>query len=139
MVVTYSGTFKGSSSSVLMEMFIALSKNTYIRPHKHYKKSESLHVIHGSADVIFFDDKGNINKIINLSKDSPDSFFYYRIDKPIYHTFLLKSDFFIFHETTEGPFIKDKTEYAPWSPKENEKDKIIVFNSQIKKKIENFY
>ena len=26
----------------LHEMFIALSKSTYIRPHKHYNKSESL-------------------------------------------------------------------------------------------------
>ena len=51
----------------------------------------------------------------------------------------LKSDFFIFHETTEGPFIKTKTEYASWSPQENETDKIILFNAQIKKKIENFY
>ena len=123
----------------LHEMFIALSKSTYIRPHRHYNKSESLHVIYGSADVVFFDDKGDINKIINLSKDNPDSFFYYRIDKPIYHTFFLKSDFFIFHETTEGPFIKTKTEYASWSPQENETDKIILFNAQIKKKIENFY
>ena len=55
-------------------MFIALSRSTYIRPHKHYNKSESLHVIYGSADVVF-GNKGDINKIINLSKDNPDSSF----------------------------------------------------------------
>ncbi len=123
----------------LQEMFVALSKKTYIRPHRHHNKSESLHVIYGSADVIFFDDNGNINKIISLSKDSPNSFFYYRVDKPIYHTFVIKSDCFIFHETTQGPFKKIDTEYAPWSPKENENDKIIIFNAQIKQKMEYFY
>ena len=43
----------------LQEMFIALSDKTYIRPHKHLNKSESLHVLEGSADVVFFDEEGN--------------------------------------------------------------------------------
>lgn len=123
----------------LQEMFIALSNKTYIRPHKHYNKSESLHVIYGSADVIFFDDVGNIIKVINLSKESPKSSFYYRIDKPIYHTFSIKSDYFIFHETTEGPFVKTNTDFASWAPQENEIKKIMEFNTQIKQKIKKFY
>ena len=56
---------------------LILSNKTYIRPHKHYNKSESLHVIYGSADVIFFDDVGNIIKVINLSKESPKFTFPY--------------------------------------------------------------
>ena len=47
---------------ILQEMFIVLSKETYIRPHKHLNKSESLHVLEGTADVIFFNDDG---KVIN--------------------------------------------------------------------------
>ena len=47
-------------------MFIALSDETYIRPHKHLNKSESLHVLEGSADVVFFDEKGKITKIIDF-------------------------------------------------------------------------
>ena len=37
-----------------------------------------------------------------------------------------------------GSIQKTKTEYASWSPKENETDKIILFNAKLKK-IENFY
>ena len=58
------------------EMFIALSKETYIRPHKHLNKPESLHVLEGSADVVFFDDEGNIKKIIQLSNSSSKTCFY---------------------------------------------------------------
>ena len=94
-------------------MFIALSNETYIRPHKHLNKSESLHVLEGHADVVFFNDIGKIIKIISLSKDSSKSCFYYRISEPTYHTFIVKSDIFIFHETTHGPFKKSDTLYAP--------------------------
>ena len=56
-----------SEEDKLQEMFILLSKETYIRPHKHLKKSESLHVQEGLADVVFFDDKSNITKIIFIT------------------------------------------------------------------------
>jgi cupin fold WbuC family metalloprotein len=115
----------------LQEMFIALSNKTYIRPHKHFNKSESLHVIYGCADVVFFDDKGKIKKIISLSKYSHNSSFYYRISKPVYHTFIIKSDCFIFHETTQGPLKKSDSVYAPWSPKDTEFKKIILFKKKL--------
>ena len=116
----------------LQEMFIVLSKETYIRPHKHINKSESLHVIEGSADVIFFDNEGNIIEVILLSDSSPRLCFYYRISKPVYHTLIVKTDFFIFHETTQGPFTKSDTIYAPWSPKENNFVETEKFICQLK-------
>jgi len=122
----------------LQEMFIALSNETYIRPHKHLNKPESLHVLEGSADVIFFDDIGKIVKIVSLSKNSSKSCFYYRISEPMYHTFIINSDIFIFHETTQGPFKKSDTLYAPWSPKEIEMDKIVKFVSELKKSAKAF-
>jgi|TARA_B100001964_G_C14244424_1_gene606670 cupin fold WbuC family metalloprotein len=120
------------------EMFIVLSNKTYIRPHKHLSKSESLHVLEGSADVIFFDNTGKITKIISLSDASSKSCFYYRINEPTYHTFIVKSDIFIFHETTQGPFRKSDTIYAPWSPKENDFDKITKFFLELKESVKTF-
>ena len=120
------------------EMFIALSNETYIRPHKHFNKSESLHVLEGSADVVFFDDEGKIINIIPLSVASSNSCFYYRINEPIYHTFIIKSKIFIFHETTQGPFRKSDTIYAPWSPKEIDYDKIVKFVSELKESVKTF-
>ena len=52
----------------LHEMIIILSKETYIRPHKHLNKAESLHVIEGTADVIFFNNKGKVTKKVRLNK-----------------------------------------------------------------------
>ena len=122
----------------LQEMFVALTNETYIRPHKHLNKSESLHVLEGSADVVFFDDSGKITKIISLSETSSKSCFYYRISEPMYHTFIVKSDIFIFHESTQGPFRKSDTIYAPWSPKEIDYDKIAKFVSKLKESVKTF-
>lgn len=100
----------------LHEMVIILSKETYIRPHKHLNKAESLHVIDGAADVIFFNNKGKVTKKVRLSKKKN---FFYRLSISKYHTFKIKTKNFIFHETTEGPLIRNKTVYAKWSPEEN--------------------
>ena len=127
-----------SEEDKLQEMFILLSKETYIRPHKHLKKSESLHVQEGLADVVFFDDKSNITKIISLSDSSSKGCFYYRIDEPTYHTFIIKSDYFIFHETTQGPFKRADTIYAPWSPKENDFNKITKFVLELNESAKTF-
>ena len=41
----------------LHEMFIVYARGTYVRPHKHLNnKSESLHVIDGTLDVVIFDE-----------------------------------------------------------------------------------
>ena len=53
-------------NSKLHEMIIVLSKDTYIRPHKHINKPESLHVIEGNADVIFFNDLGKVLKKVEF-------------------------------------------------------------------------
>jgi len=108
-----------STEDELHEMLIVLSKNTYIRPAKHLNKSESMLVIKGEADAIFFDEQGEIINIIELGDYSTGKRFYYRMDDPIYHTLILKSDYFIIHESTQGPFNPDDTVAAPWSPDES--------------------
>ena len=122
----------------LQEMFIALSKKTYIRPHKHFNKSESLHVIHGAADVVFFNNSGKVKKIISLSKTEKLSSMYYRVSEPVFHTFIVKSDCFIFHESTQGPLKKSDSLFAPWSPKDTELEKIKLFKQKIKEEVKRF-
>jgi len=127
-----------SEEDKLQEMFILLSNETYIRPHKHLDKPESLHVQEGAADVVFFDDESNIIKIISLSDSSSKGCFYYRINEPTFHTFIIKSDYFIFHETTQGPFKRSDTKYAPWSPEETNFIEIGNFVSKLKKSVKVF-
>lgn len=112
----------------LQEMFIVLSKETYIRPHKHINKAESLQVIYGEADAVFFNDSGEIIEVIHLGDYSSGKQFYYRIDEPIYHTLLIYSEVLIFNEATQGPFKRSDTVFAPWSPDEGDisaRDKLM--------------
>ena len=98
------------------EMIIAFCQESYIRPHRHTNKSESFHIIEGKLAVIFFDDEGNVTRQIKMGTVGSDSIFFYRLSSNLWHTVVPLSDFVIIHETTTGPFIKEESEFAPWSP-----------------------
>ena len=102
----------------LHEMLIIHTKGAYLRPHKHLGKSESMCVLEGSADVIFYDQAGNITDTMEVGDYTSGRSFYYRISDARYHNLVIKSDFFVFHEVTSGPFIIEDTIYAPWSKEE---------------------
>lgn len=125
-------------NDVLQEMFIVLAKETYIRPHKHLNKAESLHLIEGLADVIFFDENGTITDVIPIGEYLSGCRFYYRIDKPAYHTLVIHSDVLIFHETTQGPFLRTNTVFAPWAPDENDMVAARSFTEQLSRSTEYF-
>ena len=122
--------FHNNKKDSLHEMVILLQKGTYIRPHMHIQKPESLHIIEGECDVIFFNTNGQIVDIKNISKKK-NSVFYYRLNKPIYHTFVLKSKYVIFHETTTGPLNRSKTKYASWAPDEEKKLAVKKFLNEL--------
>ena len=100
----------------LHEMFIVHRKDTYVRPHKHLNKVESLHVIEGSVDIVIFDEGGNVVRVSRLGDYSSGWPFYHRLGEPLYHTLLVSSDTLVFHETTTGPFMAEDTAWAPWAP-----------------------
>ncbi len=109
------------------EMFIVLGKGNYIRPHRHPDKSESFHVVEGSAAVVIFDERGAPIECVELGDYSSGRRFYFRIDRPLFHSVVVRSDRFVFHETTNGPFNRSDTEFAPWAPEENDVDTGISF------------
>ena len=100
----------------LHEMFIVHAKDTYVRPHKHLNKSESIHVIEGSLDMIIFDETGSVAEIVQLGDYSSGKQFYYRSSESLFHTLLISSEILVFHETTNGPFDRSDTVWAPWAP-----------------------
>lgn len=104
----------------LHEMLIIHHKNTYIRPHKHRGKSESFHIIEGTADIVIFDEQGNISDVISMGDYLSGKNFYYRMPEGLYHTIMITSDVIVFHEVTSGPFNKADTIFAPWAPQESE-------------------
>ena len=104
----------------LHEMFIVHPLGAYVRPHKHLNRAESLHVVSGSADLVVFDDEGNVTGVVKMGDYASGKRFYHRTSGPFYHTLLIKSDVLVFHESTIGPFRKSDSISAPWSPNESD-------------------
>ncbi len=122
----------------LHEMLIIHEKGTYVRPHKHLNKSESFHIIEGSADVIVFDEDGSIIEVIRMGDYSSGLKFYYRIADPYYHTLLIRSDFLVFHETANGPFRRSDMVFASWAPDENDITGRNEFIERLSQDVESF-
>ncbi len=104
--------------STLHEMLIVHTRGTYVRPHMHLNKSESFHVVEGVADVVVFDDSGNITGVVPMGEYGSGRKFFYRLSDPSFHTLLIQSEFFVFHEITNGPFVRTDTVFAPWAPED---------------------
>ena len=120
------------------EMFIVQREKIYICPHKHLKKIESIHVIEGYANIIIFDDKGKITQVIEMGDHKSGYKFYYKMSQAKYHTMLVISNYFIFHEITNGPFKKSDTVFAPWAPNEDDIVSQRKFLINIEQSAKNF-
>ncbi|NLF67500.1 MAG: cupin fold metalloprotein, WbuC family [Candidatus Anammoximicrobium sp.] len=99
----------------LHEMVICLARTSYVRPHRH-QRPESAHIIRGAGDLVLFDEQGGVRKVLPLSDCGGGKAFFVRLAEPVYHTYVLKTDFLTFHETTLGPLDRALTEFAPWAP-----------------------
>ena len=97
-------------------MIIVHGRDAYVRPHRHPIKAESLHVIEGFAHALLFDGNGRINEIVALGPAGAGRHFFYRMPPGHFHTLIITSDWFVFSETTEGPFIPDASEFPVWAP-----------------------
>jgi cupin fold WbuC family metalloprotein len=120
----------------LHEMLIVLTNKVYIQPHKHLNKTESFHVIEGTATVVFFNIHGGIADIIRIGDAGSGRPFYFRNDDPRYHTQIITSDYLVFHEITNGPFNRADTIFAPWSPDESNPDAVRKFMDDLKCSVE---
>lgn len=105
----------------LQEMFIALSRSTYLQPSYH-TKDESLHVLDGKGSYVFFDDKGAVIGVVPLGPYGSGRSFYCRIPRNTYHALVVESDVIMIHEITSGPFLRSETIFAPWAPGDESPD-----------------
>ena len=128
-----------SPESDLHEMMIVHFRNTYVRPHKHVKKSESIHMVEGTADLVFFDGQGEIMDVIEMGEYKSGKNFYYRMNDDFFHTILIGSEVCIFHETTKGPFVKERdTVLAPWTPVNEDTKQVVVYMNELRTRVNAF-
>ena len=118
--------------NTLHEMFVVYMSMTYVKPNKHIGKDESLHILEGEADFIFFDDNGNITDIIPLGDRQSGRRFYIRVPATVYHTLIMKSETLVIHEVTPGPFRREDTVWAPWAPLETDAAAVDLFMNTLK-------
>jgi cupin fold WbuC family metalloprotein len=118
------------------EMLIVHERGAYVRPHLHLGKEESFHVIDGDARVILFDDRGAINKVIDMGPYVSGRTFYYRLPASAYHTLLIRSDRLVVHEVTRGPFRREETVFAPWAPEEADASAVASFMNNLLRSVE---
>ena len=116
-------------------MFIVHHKDTFVRPHRHIGKSESMYIIEGEVDLILFHDNGSIKDVIEMGDFSSKKIIYHRLNQPIFHTLFIKSEYLVFHEVTEGPFDRSRTEFPDWAPI-NESTDIKHFIKNLQKTID---
>jgi cupin fold WbuC family metalloprotein len=124
-----------TTSDLLHEMVIVHNFGEYVRPHKHINKSESLHIIEGLVDLIMFTDDGSISQCLRLGEYASARPFYFRMAAPIFHMLIIRSETLVFHETTNGPFDRSQTLFAPWSPREVDKIQVECFIAEVEQKI----
>lgn len=105
-----------SPEDALHEMFIVHTNETYVRPHKHIGKAESFSILEGETDLVLFEDDGTVREIVRMGAPGSGLKFYHRLAGPVFHSLLIRSDILIFHEITQGPFVREQTVFADWAP-----------------------
>lgn len=112
--------FHATSDDQQQEMLIAAHKSSYIRPHRHIQKTETLTIIEGKCDALLFDKTGNLINKFSMTCASERDCFFYRMPPKYFHSLIIESEWLIFLETTIGPFNNTDTEQAQWAPESSE-------------------
>src|SRR5262245_37250523 len=100
-------------AETLHETFVACGGSTYIRPKKETRES-SFHIMQGGADLVLFDEEGNITEVRRLGELSSGLSSYCRVPENAYHTFRVRSEHLVIHEGFAGPVGDATTILAPW-------------------------
>lgn len=108
-----------SLADPVQKLFVAATRDSYFRPHRHSDKNEFAIVIAGQVDIILFDDNANI---VNRQRLGPGTAAVaFEILPNIWHSWLVVTDQALFFEVKQGPYIAETAaEFAPWAPPEGE-------------------
>jgi len=120
-----------SEDDTLHEMIIALARDCLFQPHCHPIKSESFHMIAGRLVIVIFKEDGTPSRSLLLSPPGQGGVICYRLCIPAFHAVLPIDDVVVFHETTNGPFVKNEAILAEWSPKSPDELRSFLVKSAL--------
>jgi cupin fold WbuC family metalloprotein len=125
-----------TSQDSIQEMVIVIRRNSYVVPHKHLDNFESFHVIDGRAELLIFNEFGEVTDIVQLGDYGSGYNFFHRLPPNTFHTVLVRSDHLIIHEVTSGPYDPSKTVRAKFAPEQTDEARAGTYLHEITK---NFY
>lgn len=98
------------------EMLIVHHRSCYVRPHRHFARSETLSILRGMATAVLFEEEGSVRELVPLGAAGGGRVSVYRMPPLLFHGLVIESEWLIFLETTTGPFNSQGSEFSSWSP-----------------------
>jgi len=126
-------------NSTQHDMLIVSHKNSYIPPHRHFDKTETMIILEGRADAILFDENGQITDVLRMGSKDSGLLFFYRMPERQYHSLLIRDEWLIFIENTKGPFTVKTSQNAPWAPEPEDIEAGITFKKEMNQMVEDFF
>lgn len=114
------------------EMLIAMHRSSYVCPHRHLEKSETMTVLEGAATALLFDENGTVIERLPMGDYRSGRAFFYRMPENMFHTLMFETEWLVYLETTIGPFDPLASEIAPWAPPETDPDKGHAYLQALK-------
>ncbi len=119
-------TLTPDPESLLREAIQIRGRHRYVRPHRS-AHDQSIHILEGSADVVFFDDHGSVLKSIPVGSIGSGRDFYVRLPARTFHFVLVHSDILVTHDVKAAPPDDDEGQNPAWSPIESDVDSVGAF------------
>jgi len=123
--------FHADPSAAQQEMLIVMRRSSYVRPHRHHGKAETLSIVEGECDAVLFNPDGLVTDVVAMSPAAEGGSFFYRMPDGQFHTVIVKSEWLVFLETTIGPFEPTMTEAAEWAPPESDAQSGHAYLSEL--------
>ena len=98
------------------EMLIVMHRDSFVRPHKHAGKDETLLVLEGEALAPIFGESGEVIDVLALGPQGSGRTFFYHMPEGVCHGLVIESEWLVYVETTIGPFRRDATIFPRWVP-----------------------
>ncbi len=107
------------AGDVVQRFFVAVDRDSYVRPHRHRTRAELALVVRGSFDVVTFDERGVVSARYAVGEHTAQMG--YELPQDTWHTLMARHDGSAFLEIKQGPYDPaTSAEFASWAPPEGD-------------------
>lgn len=106
-------------SDLCQRLLIGIEPGSYIRPHRHRDKDETMLVVSGKIGIVFFNPDGSIQNKAILAQGTEN--IGANISANTFHSFVSLEPGTVFFESKEGPYqTLLPEEWGQWAPAESD-------------------